>query len=222
MAQARAHIAPHVSLVAMGLATAILPSLWLLMSYTYLFVVPLLAGIACAVVGCLSPLLAMNRRTANILLALCFAAGAAPVALALYYELPGRPIKIVLPVGYRSHFSIIKNRATGQDLEVKDGAYVFEIPARGVLVVKDDSPFYSWHEEIFVYADGQPATVEPCGTIPGRMTRGPYRGFSNTDYDGTTHCWKVVIPLRGRLARPLRKAADPSIKIAPVTVLCGP
>ena len=190
----------------MGLATAILPSLWLLMSYTYLFVVPLLAGIACAVVGCLSPRLAMNRRTASIFLALCFAAGATPVALALYYDLPGRPIKIVLPVGYRSHFSIIKNRATGQDLEVKGGAYVFEIPARGVLVVTDDSPFYSWHEETFVYADGQPAIVEPCGTIPGRMTRGPYRGFSNTDYDGTIHCWKAVNPAARSPSETTRKS----------------
>jgi hypothetical protein len=76
---------------------------------------------------------------------------------------------------------------------------VFDIPPGGALVVSDDGPFYRWHEETFVYSDGRPARVESLGTEAGSVVTGPGSSRSSTEYDGTTHRWRVI---DGRRAGP--------------------
>jgi len=69
----------------------------------------------------------------------------------------GRPIKIVLPVGYEGEFSIVEDPLNGQPLVMERGEWVFRIPPEGVLAVKDLQPFRVWHKETHVFSDGQPA-----------------------------------------------------------------
>src|SRR5262249_27643228 len=120
------------------------------------------------------------------------AAAVGPFALAAYANRSGNPIRIVLPVGYRGEFSIVKDRTKGQDLNLQDGVWVFEIPASGVLLVNDDYPFYMWHQASYVYSDGRAARVESLGTTAGSIQTGPRSSRASTDYDGTMHRWKVV------------------------------
>lgn len=89
----------------------------------------------------------------------------------------GRPIKIILPVGYEGEVVIVKDRANGQPLVIERGEWVFRIPPEGVLVVNDDQPFCVWHKETHVFSDGQPAVLIP---VPG------------ASYNGTGMRWKVI------------------------------
>jgi hypothetical protein len=179
-------------LICMGLLTAVLPTICLFLSVNIYFFVPLVVGLGCVVVGCVKMPEAGKRPAAAVGLILCLLAAAGPFALAAYANRSGNPIRIVLPAGFRGEFSIVKNRIEGQDLELQDSVWVFEIPASGVLVVKDDYPFYMWHQESYVYSDGRLARVKSLGTTPGSIQTGPGSSSGSTDYDGTTHHWKVV------------------------------
>jgi len=179
-------------LICVGLLTAVLPTTCLFVGVNVYFFVPLLVGLGCVVVGCFRMPEARKGSATGLGLVLCLAAAVGPFALAAYAHRPGKPIRVVLPRGYRGEFSIVKDRAKGQELRMEGGVWVFEIPAGGVLVVKDDSPFYLWHEETYVYADGRAAKVEDLGTTAGSIQTGPGSSRANTDYDGTTHSWKVV------------------------------
>lgn len=108
----------------------------------------------------------------------------------------GRPIKIVLPDAYAGPFSIVKDRRRGAELASENGVWVFEIPADGVLVVKDDAPFYQWHAQWVVDRSGRDIQVRELGTRPGKIKTGANSSSASTDFDGTTHRWEVVSALR--------------------------
>jgi hypothetical protein len=162
------------------------------LSVNILFFVPLLVGFGCVFVGCRKSSEAGKESAMHVGLILCLAAAIGPFALSAYFNRPGKPVKIVLPEGFRGEFSIIKDREHGQDLKLRDGEWLFEIPAGGVLVVNDDRPFYRWHRESVVYSDGRPAMVESLGVAAGSITTGPGSSHASTDYDGTEHRWKVL------------------------------
>jgi hypothetical protein len=167
-------------LVWIGLLTALLPTTCLFLSVNILFFVPLVIGIGSAAVGCVKMPESVKPRAAAIGLIVCVVASLGPSALAAYFNRPGNPIKIVLPVGFRGEFSIVKNPATGQDLKLEDSVWVFKIPPSGVLVVNDDYPFHMWHQAIYVYTDGHGARVESLGS------------GESTNHEGTTYFWKMV------------------------------
>ena len=123
---------------------------------------------------------------------LCLAAAIGPFVLGAYANRSGKPIKIVIPAGFRGEFSILKDRAKGQNLRLQDGVWVFEIPATGELIVNDDYPFYMWHQATYVYSDGCAAMVESLGVTAGSIQASPRSSRSSTEYDGTRHRWKVV------------------------------
>jgi len=100
----------------------------------------------------------------------------------------GKPVLFVLPAGFRGEFRVVKDSAQGAELVERGGEWVFEIPPSGVLRVKDDRPFYRWHVERARYPDGRAVTIEGVGTRAGFSAS---QGDSSTDYDGTTHTWRV-------------------------------
>ncbi|HEV2971228.1 MAG TPA: hypothetical protein VGY55_14735 [Pirellulales bacterium] len=169
------------ALYSMGLFTAVVPTICLFFSVNMLFFVPLVVGLGCVMTGDIEMQATTKRRATLFGLIFCIAAAVGPFALAAYANRPGQPIRIVVPVGFRGEFSIVKNHAAGKELKMQDGVWVFEIPASGVLVVNDDYPFHMWHEEHVVYLDGLTARVEFLGTTAG-----------STDHDETSDRWKVV------------------------------
>jgi hypothetical protein len=103
----------------------------------------------------------------------------------------GKPVLLIVPNGFRGEFQVVKDSAQGADPVERNGEWVFEIPPSGVLRVKDDSPFYRWHSERARYANGQPASVEGLGVRAGSRSTGPNSSEGSTDFDGTTHTWRV-------------------------------
>jgi hypothetical protein len=104
----------------------------------------------------------------------------------------GKPIVIVLPDGFTGEFQIVKDSRTGSEPLEKNGSWVFEIPADGTLRVKGDRPFYLWHNEVIRYKNGKSVNCEHLGTTAGRRSTGPNRFEGSTEFDGTTHQWRVV------------------------------
>ena len=60
----------------------------------------------------------------------------------------------VLPDGYVGMFKIVLDETGGVEISPKDGRYVYEIPASGILKVKSFAPFRPWHDESAAYRDG--------------------------------------------------------------------
>ncbi|MBN9523822.1 hypothetical protein J0H58_35815 [bacterium] len=184
---------PNPPLVVLGLATAALPTACLGLMANPFFLAPFAVGVGCVLAGCL-PIPRVRRWTAAAVGAVvCGAAVGVPLVLATPADREGRPVRIVLPVGYRGGFSVVKDGRTGKRVEVRDGEWVYEIPADGMLVVADDGPLYLWHRERYVYADGKPARAESVGTTGGRAETplGP-GSYTSGRLNGTTHTWRVV------------------------------
>lgn len=91
-----------------------------------------------------------------------------------HFSNSGEPVRIIIPSGYEGEFSIVKDSVEGQDLTFERGEWVFRIPPEGILRVKDHHPFVVWHEEIWTYEDGRPASLKALS------------------YDGVTLRWKVI------------------------------
>jgi hypothetical protein len=163
----------------MGLPTAILPTTCLFLSLNTLFFVPFVVGLVTAVVGCVRIPLRAKQSVTALCAVLCISASTVPFVLRAYAGRSGKPIEIVLPVGYQGEFSIVKDRTKGKELWLHDGAWIFEIPASGVLIVKDDWPFYMWHKSFYRYSDGSPANVKSLGS-------------GSTDYGGTEHLFEAL------------------------------
>jgi hypothetical protein len=110
-------------------------------------------------------------------------------------------INIILPEGYAGVFRIEKNAANGQDLAKRDGAWVFKIPADGLLLVKDLSPFHDWHEQIVEYPSGRPVAVTALDTRLGKRRVAPNREESSTQFDGTCFSWQTEIASEAKSSR---------------------
>ncbi len=100
----------------------------------------------------------------------------------------GKPILFILPAGFRGEFQIVKDSVGGSELVERNGQWAFEIPSSGVLRVNNDRPFYRWHATQARYSDGRNVTIGASQTTAGfNASRGDY----STEYDGTTHVWRV-------------------------------
>jgi hypothetical protein len=178
-------------LIVIGLATTLLPTTCLFLRLNVLFVIPLVVGLGCIVVGILKMSKTHQPRITKGGLIFCLLAAISPFALATYANRTGSPIKIVLPVGFHGEFSIEKDRAHGQSLKRQDGVWLFEIPANGVLIVNNQKPFFMWHDETVIYSDGRAVQVQSLGVWAGSIpTENGAKG--STDYDGTSIRWKTV------------------------------
>jgi len=68
-------------------------------------------------------------------------------------------IHYVLPDNYRGAFIVYTSRPEGTSLINKDGTYVCTIPNSGILEVKDEGPFYSWHGTTASFASGDEIVI---------------------------------------------------------------
>jgi hypothetical protein len=106
----------------------------------------------------------------------------------------GKSIHIILPNGFGGEFQIVKDSQRGQDLVEENGSWVFRIPRDGKLYVKQDWPFYQGHTETVQYENGQDVANKDLGTTAGSRSTGPNRVEASTEFDGTTHRWRVANP----------------------------
>jgi hypothetical protein len=186
------HAARNPLLVVIGLTTAVLPTIWLFASLNLLFPIPLVVGLACTLAGMVKNWPATNRTWTVIGLTICLASGIGPFLLRAIADRSGRPVEIVLPVGYQGAFSIVKDSKGGREPELNHGVWMFRIPESGVLKVKKTSPFHIWHRETHVYADGKSANVRPLGVTGGDIQTRPNSFAGSTSYHGTEHRFEVI------------------------------
>jgi hypothetical protein len=175
-----------------GLSTAWLLSFFSSLRGNLILFISLPARLGCILIDFLLDLgMKKQRITANGVFVWFTAAIICVCALPGCADRSGRPVRVILPDGYKGKFSIIKDKA-GEDLIAEDGCWVFRIPASGVLRIKDNSPFFVPHREEFLYSDSTPLPVKSLGASPGTIQTGPNSGEGSTDYDGTTHEWMVI------------------------------
>jgi hypothetical protein len=177
-------------ILCVGLFTIIVPSTLLFVSLNMFFYAPVIAGLICVFLAGSSVVLS-NRIIGWAIIA-CLLSVVGPFAFAAYCNRNGAPIEIVVPAGFSGEFSIVKDHNKGEDMLWRDGGWHFIIPPSGVLLVKDDYPFYMWHSEFFVDTDGKSIVAEALPTNSGIIQTGPGAYKSSTEYDGTTHRWKIA------------------------------
>ncbi|OYV76318.1 MAG: hypothetical protein B7Z74_00615 [Deltaproteobacteria bacterium 21-66-5] len=167
------------------------PTWLLILSLNTLSFVPLIAGIGCMAVGWNTVDERQMARTTGVGAVVACLAGFGPFAIRNDYE-SGPDIQIVVPRGYHGTFSVIKDSKHGEDLAFENGMWVLRIPQNGKLRVKTAWPFHRWHQENYIYDDGQPVEVETLDTVAGEIATGPNSSRGSTDYDGTTYRWHIV------------------------------
>jgi hypothetical protein len=142
--------------VIIGVLTATIPTLLLIQKVTFLFVIPLVLGIVCILLGVYA------HRTEGrfghyvgwIVTMITIVAVPLPFGMIAYYDQPGYPVALVLPDGYRGPVRLIVDRERGIDVPLEDGRYTYRIPDSGTLLIKDDGPFHRWHTMTASYANG--------------------------------------------------------------------
>ena len=120
-----------------------------------------------------------------------FTFGLAVLLLASGCSDSGKPIWLILPNDFKGEFRIVLDSVNGVNLIERNGVWEVEIPPSGVLMVRNDRPFYRWHAEGCRYADGRIVAYQDLGTRAGTRSTGPNSSEGSTDFDGTTHRWRV-------------------------------
>lgn len=167
-------------LLALGVATAVIPTTILSLMANRLFFVPLLVGVVVLCLGMWSGNTDKNARFAS---ALVLFAWLGPFLITMYLRKSGPPVAFVVPAGYHRMIEVVEDQAQGEDLRFEHGTYTIEVPVSGVIRLKDTSPFHRWHEEWCREPDGKPRHLDDQGT----ETQTVHSGIDNF----TIHRWQV-------------------------------
>jgi hypothetical protein len=113
--------------VIVGVLTTLIPTTVLFLAVTYLFVIPLMAGIICILLGVVgfrtdSPL---GRHAGWLAVLLMFVAVGVPFGLITYHNRSGNPIVLVIPAGYRGPIRLVIDRAGGAEIPLQNGRYTY-------------------------------------------------------------------------------------------------
>ena len=138
-------------LLGIGIFTLVIPSAYLFFAVTYLFLVPLLAGLF-SVVLAFAP---KSKRRRMIGIGACIIAIFGVFGLIMYSNRSGTPIKLVVPDGFVGELTIRFDEVNGTPPIKDDGFWVYRLGDDGTLLTSDDSPFYQWHEFRVVFRDGR-------------------------------------------------------------------
>jgi hypothetical protein len=170
-------MSPHPSAlltISLGVFTLVVPTALLYLSVTYLFAVPLFAGLVIVVWGVVmlrSPAESRQVRygfAAALLLAVAAIGG--PIGLCFYASSSGKPIRIIVPQEFVGEVKIVLDAQQGDDVTPEGDWYVYRVPPGGTLRVKSLAPFFWWHSEEVVYPDGRSAKVGSSYSQAGSRT----------------------------------------------------
>lgn len=168
-------------LVALGIATAIVPTGILFAGVNLLFPIPFLLGIVVIGAG-LAGRAGKNAKISALVLAAVAWIG--PFALTAYLNRSGPPIEFVIPVGFQGPIEVVRDRSHGDELTYEHGRYVITVPASGVVRLRVEPPVYRWHQEFCRDANGQIRRLEGKGSIAGDSHR-------DQSDDGVVNLWEV-------------------------------
>jgi hypothetical protein len=154
--------------IIVGTLLATLPTFVLFQMVTLLFVVPLVLGLLCVLLGvtALRKEGKFVRHVGWIAVTLMLVAVILPFGMIAYHNRLGYPIVLVVPEGYRGPVRLIIDRQQGVDVRLIDEKYTYHIPETGMLLIKDDSPFRQWHSMTAMYTDGKLIPIDHPGNLP--------------------------------------------------------
>lgn len=86
-----------------------------------------------------------------------------PLALACAFLLSacdqsGPPVRFVVPDDFRGEFRIVE-REDADEVPVRSGQYVYDIPRTGTLFVRRALGFRRWHDESACFFSGRPLSI---------------------------------------------------------------
>lgn len=154
--------------VVIGTLTATIPTFLLFRAVTFLFIVPLVLGALCILLGITALLTGMpfSKYVGWIAAILMLIAVLFPFGIVAYHDREGYPIVYVIPEGYRGPVRLIIDRKQGVDVPLKDGRYTYHIPENGTLLIKDDSPFRHRHSLTASYTNGKLIPIDYEDSLP--------------------------------------------------------
>lgn len=167
-------------LLGLGVATAVIPTTILFLLANLLLFVPLFVGL---LVLCLGMWSGNSDKTERFASALVLFAWIGPFLITAYLNRSWPPVVFVIPDGYHGTIEIIQDREQGIDMRLEHGMFTIEVPASGVVRLKDTSPFRHWHEERCREIDGTPRQLVDQGSQT-------CTGLGNHD-DCITYRWQV-------------------------------
>lgn len=183
-----------------GIITALVPSLYWYLNVSYLFILPIIAGIFVI----LSKNFKKNKTA--FLISFSFIGWFFP---AIIYLLLNRPVEIlfIIPDGYYGEVSITKHNDAATGIPKINGKYVIDFSTEQNLTFKHESVLKKWMNieiinhsgEILVdsasLGEGKTAILESMGTIPGSVyifkNNEIVGSTSSTELDGTVLRWKI-------------------------------
>ena len=192
--------------VVIGAVTATVPTFVLFQAVTYLFVVPLLLGLLCVLLGVAAH--RTDRKFARhvgwVAVILMFIAIVLPFGMIAYYNRSGYPIVLVVTEGYQGPVRLIIDRQQGVEVPLVNGKYTYRVPENGILVIKDDSPFRQWHSMTARYTNGKLIPRDNDGNLPpdavsihslgsGVITQGGKREEFIEDFVGTKAAFRKYV-----------------------------
>lgn len=154
--------------VILGLLTATIPTFFLFQAVTYLFVIPLVLGAVCMLLG-IAALQTEARVRTNVgwtAVVLAIVSVVLPSSIIAYYDRAGPPVIIVVPQGYRGPVTLVIDKKRGIDVPLENGRFTYHMPEGGRLLIRDDSPFRQWHSENIRFADGTPIPDDVQSDLP--------------------------------------------------------
>ena len=154
--------------VVIGVLTATIPTILLFRAVTFLCFVPLVFGSISILLGLLAFRTdsQLRRHVGWITIGLMFVAVSLPFGIIAYHNQSGYPIVLVINDDYRGPVRLIIDQQNGVDISLKDETYTYVIPASGILVIKDDSPFGKWHSMTATYANGRSIPIDHENNLP--------------------------------------------------------
>jgi hypothetical protein len=158
----------ELSAVIIGALTATIPTFVLFQAVTFLFVVPVVLGMLCVLLGIIALRTGGKyvKHVGWVAVILMLFAVIFPFGMIAYHDRSGYPIEFVISEGYRGPVRLIIDRQQGVDVPLVDGKYTYNIPGTGTLLIKDDSPFRQWHSITATYTNGKPIPTDDEGELP--------------------------------------------------------
>jgi hypothetical protein len=186
--------------VIFGIITALVPSLYWYLNVSYLFILPIIAGIFV--------ILSKNfkKNKAAFLILFSFIGWFFPIII---YSLLNRSVEMlfIVPDGYYGEVSITKHNGATAGIPKVNGKYVIDFSTEQNLTFKHESVLKKWMNievinhsgEILVDSgsagEGRPAVLESMGTTPGSVyifeNNEIVGSTSSTELDGTVLRWKI-------------------------------
>lgn len=138
-------------LLSIGLLTAVIPTVLLFMSVTYLFAATLATGIVATVLGFSNP--SKVRRISGI--SVCTLSVVGSFGLIAYASSSGYPIKPIIPNDFTGEIRIHLDEQNGTPPERTEDYWVYRIGDDGALLTTNVKPFYRWHQTRAEFRDGR-------------------------------------------------------------------